>query len=144
MAAWVGPRGVALVMPDSAYLAEKGAPGVELFVRPQGSKSRLWRGEPVAPSDVLSFVAACDGFRYVRALQRVGGRYVGVATSACEGSNAILPFTLVVDDVGDSEDIAIVMTRDRISEGLAHDFAETKERSEAAWTFGFALPKHRP
>jgi hypothetical protein len=129
---------------ERSYVAAKGTPAVQLLVK-RDHAARIWDGRsPVRPGDAVALRVACEGLKHlvVATPSSPGsGAWVRLTGSACPEPGDVLPFTLTVDDAAGEEQLAVVMSRDEMSdEALGRAIAESR-RTADAWVVRFALPK---
>jgi len=67
-----------------------------------------------------------------------------LSETPCPTSGAALPFTLVVDDQPGDEQLAVVLSQDRLDDALLSTAIGGTERDAEVWVVKLVLPKTVP
>lgn len=130
-----------LSTPPSAYVAMKGTPAVELLIH-RDQTTEVWDGRsPVHPGDSLALRVACEGLREVAVASPGRAGWGRLSETPCPATGAALPFTLLVDDQPGDEQLAIVLSQDRLDDAMLSRAIEQAERDGEVWVVNLVLPK---
>jgi hypothetical protein len=131
------------------YVGVKGTPSVQLLVH-RGNETAIWDGRsPVHAGDAIAVRAACGALGNVsvaadHASHGARGQWARLSDALCPKSDAVLPFTLIVDGLSEDEHIAVVMSDARLSDDELGRAVDDSERSPHVWVVRFVIPEERP
>jgi hypothetical protein len=130
--------------PSNGYVAMKGTPAVEILIH-RDQATGVWDGRsPVRPGDSLALRVACEGLHVVAVASPGPAGWRRLSETPCPTSGAALPFTLVVDDQPGDEQLAVVLSQDRLDDALLSTAIGGTERDAEVWVVKLVLPKTVP
>jgi hypothetical protein len=128
---------------DTAYIASKGTPAVQVLLR-TGDKTAIWDGKsPLHPGDALALRVACQGFARVAVVTPSAATegLTRLTRGPCPASGASLPFSLVVDDAPGNERIAVVFSAQELEDRDLYDAMTREPRTKDVWVIKLTFQK---
>jgi hypothetical protein len=130
--------------PSNGYVAMKGTPSVELLIH-RDQATGVWDGRsPVHPGDSLALRVACEGLHVVAVASPGPAGWGRLSETPCPTSGVALPFTLLVDDQPGDEQLAVVLSQDRLDDAWLSTAIGRTERDGEVWVVRLVLPKTVP
>lgn len=127
--------------PPDDYVGTKGTPAVQLLVH-RDRDTRIWDGRsPVHPGDSVALRVACEGLTHLVVAAPGPRGWARLSGAPCTSSDELAPFTLRVDEEPGSESLAVVLSRDEMSDAALEQAIGESRRSADTWVVTFVLPK---